>query len=122
MKDDVVLLRQIHPTFVQAGRVTSQAFRPTPKDENLLSVDDGSLVSPEASFTRFNSTPNCESVGVKAVTKGECSSVELSVIQDGSPYPEHCSIDFTGLGRKPTERKAKQLRNYASQRGWLHRA
>lgn len=121
MKDDTVLLRQIHPAFVQEGRVTSQAFRPTPKDESLLSVDDGSLVSPEASFERFNNTPNCESIGLKAVTKGECSSAELPVIQDGNPYPEHCSIDFTGLGRKPAERKAKQLRSYASQRGWLHR-
>ena len=41
MTPDTLLLRQIHPGFIQGGRVTSQAFRPTPKDEFLLSVDNG---------------------------------------------------------------------------------
>ena len=38
---ETLFLRQIHPTFVQNGRPTSQAFRPTPKDENQLSVYNG---------------------------------------------------------------------------------
>jgi hypothetical protein len=38
MTPETLLLRQIHPSFVQAGRVTSQAFRPTPKDGSLLSI------------------------------------------------------------------------------------
>lgn len=48
MTPQTQLLRQIHPNFVQAGRVTSQAFRPTPKDENHLSVYDGDQIQPEA--------------------------------------------------------------------------
>ena len=45
MTPDTLLLRQIHPSFIQYGRVTSRAFRPTAKDEFLLSVDDGDRVS-----------------------------------------------------------------------------
>ena len=40
MNSKTILLRQIHPIWIQQGRVTSQAFRPTPKDENKLSVFD----------------------------------------------------------------------------------
>ena len=47
MTGTTLLLRQIHPSFVQDGRVTSQAFRPTPKDESLLSVYDGDQITPE---------------------------------------------------------------------------
>jgi hypothetical protein len=47
------LLRQVHPSFVQAGRVTSQAFRPTPKDRSLLSVYDGDQITPEAAWIHF---------------------------------------------------------------------
>ena len=34
--DDEVLFRQVHPAFVRDGRPSSQAFRPTPKDEGSL--------------------------------------------------------------------------------------
>ena len=43
MTPDTLLLRQIHPSFMQYGRVTSLAFRPTPKDEGFLSVGDGDV-------------------------------------------------------------------------------
>ncbi len=61
MTPDTLLLRQIHPSFVQDGRVTSQAFRPTPKDELRLSVDDGDRVGAEASWKRFTANPACKS-------------------------------------------------------------
>ncbi len=68
MTPDTLLLRQIHPSFIQDGRVTSQAFRPTPKDELLLSVDDGDRVGAEASWKRFTANPACKSAGVQAVS------------------------------------------------------
>jgi len=46
MNSDTLLLRQINPFWFQNGRETSQAFRPTPKDEKLLSVYGGDLISP----------------------------------------------------------------------------
>jgi hypothetical protein len=44
MTEATLLLRQVHPSFIQHGRVTSQVFRPTLKDKRLLSVYDGDLI------------------------------------------------------------------------------
>ena len=65
------LLRQIHPSFVQAGFVTSQAFRPTPKDESKLSVYDGDRITPEAAYTHYTTVWELASAGVLAVTVDE---------------------------------------------------
>ncbi len=53
MTEKTLLLRQIHPLFIQEGRVTSQAFRPTPKDQKKLSVYDGDLITAERSWVHF---------------------------------------------------------------------
>jgi len=117
---EIPLLRQIHPNFVQNGRPTSQAFRPTSKDEDQLSVDDGSRIEPRASWERFVKTPGCSSAGVMALTVAECSAQGLPVVPDGVPYPEHCYLDFSTLTRNAAERKAKFLASYAIARGWLY--
>ena len=122
MTPQTILLRQIHPTFIQAERVTSQAFRPTPKDESRLSVDDGDRISAEAAWQRFSHQPNCQSIGVLGVTVEECSQRNLPVVPDGVPYPEHVSIDFQGLANKQIEKIAKLLANDARTRGWLYTA
>ena len=119
MSPETLLLRQIHPSFVQNGRVTPQAFRPTPKDENLLSVDNGDRVSAVASWSRFTGKPGCHSIGVQAVSQAECSAQQLPVLEDGIPHPEHCFIDFGALNKKQTELVAKLLRTQAQQRDWL---
>lgn len=98
MTEGTLLLRQIHPTFTQNGRVTSQAFRPTPKDEHQLSVDNGDMVSPENSWKRFSSQPECTSSGVMAISQHECAACDLQVVEDGVSYPEHCYLDFTPYG------------------------
>uniref|UniRef100_A4Y099 Uncharacterized protein n=1 Tax=Ectopseudomonas mendocina (strain ymp) TaxID=399739 RepID=A4Y099_ECTM1 len=120
MKPESLLLRQIHPSFVQEGRVTSQAFRPTPKDEFHLSVDNGDKSSAKDAWQRFINTPGCSSIGVQAVRAADCEEQELPVIEDGTPYPEHCSIDFSAEQKKSIERKAKALRTKAESIGWLH--
>ncbi len=122
MRSETLLLRQIHPNFVQAGRVTSQAFRPTPKDEQRLSVDNGDLIEAEAAWKRFVSNPACSSAGVMAVFHAECDAQSLAVIEDGVPYPEHCSIDFSAFEKREIERKAKHLSYQARERGWLFQA
>ncbi|MCE5223423.1 hypothetical protein LLG10_04445 [bacterium] len=120
MNIDTLLLRQIHPNFVKEGRISSQAFRPTPKDEKMLSVDNGDIVSPVLSYERFTQQMNCKSVGVMAVLKKECDDQSSSIHEDMDPYPEHCSIDFSGISNKLIEMKAKILRNLAQKRGWLY--
>ena len=119
MTPATLLLRHIHPNFVQAGRVTSQAFRPTPKDEGYLSVDNGDLITPHASWQRFTANPDYSSVGIMAVTCSECTQQALPVLADAAPYPEHCAIDYTACPKKVIEQKAKVLRGLAQTRGWL---
>ena len=120
MNDLTLLLRQIHPSFMQAGRITSQVFRPTPKDENKLSVYDGDQITAEASWAHFTSTPDCRSAGVMAVSKGQCVELALGVIADGVPFPEHASIDYSSFTKSETEKKAKVLKGCAEARGWLY--
>lgn len=121
MTPNTLLLRQIHPSFIQDGRVTSQAFRPTPKDEFLLSVDDGDRVNAKSCWQRFIANPACKSVGVQAVSLAECTAQTLPVIEDGVPHPEHCSIVYSAFDKKAIEKKSKLLRAQAETRGWLFR-
>jgi len=45
MNSGTLLHRQVNPSWVQQGRVTSQVFKPTPKDNHRLSVYDGDQVT-----------------------------------------------------------------------------
>ena len=117
MTPATLLLRQINPSFLQSGRVTSQAFRPTPKDENHLSVYDGDRIHPLAAWQHFTTTPGCRSAGVMAVTHGECTAEQLPINADGAPFPEHVSIDFSAFGKGEVEKKAKVLVRQAQARG-----
>jgi len=119
MTDNTLLLRQIHPTFHQNGRVTSQAFRPSPKDESQLSVDNGDLITPEAALIKYTAQAEFSSCGVLAVAHLECSTCNLPVIEDGVPYAEHCYLDFAPFGRKDSDRIGKKLAAFAHDRGWL---
>lgn len=120
MTPDTLLYRQIHPNFIHNGRPTTQAFRPTPKDENQLSVYDGDKIQPRASCEHYTFVLKYSSAGVMAVTNAECSAQSLPVIPDGKPFPEHCSIDFSGLKRSEIEKAAKVLAACAVTRGWQY--
>lgn len=121
MNDDSLLLRQIHPGFVQDGRPSSQAFRPTPKDEQKLSVYDGDQITAPASWEHYTDVLQLDSCGVLAVTQSECSTLTLPVVADPDPFPEHALIDFSAHSKSATEKKAKQLKAKAVARGWLYR-
>ena len=120
MNAETLLLRQIHPHWIQEGRVTSQAFRPIPKDQNQLSVYDGDCITPEGSWRHYTTELKLSSVGVMAITHGQCDEQGLPVDPNGVPFPEHVLIDFSGMGKKKIERKAKILTGYARTRGWLY--
>ena len=123
MTDETLLLRQIHPNFVQNDRVTSQAFRPTPKDEGKLSVYDGDMISAEDSW-KHHTGLGLESAGVLAITVQECDAESLVVCPSPDVFPEHAHIDFNGPGLSKTEirGKAKRLLAAALERGWQYRA
>jgi len=119
MTGSTLLLRQIHPAFIKLGRPTSAAFRPTPKDEHKLSVYDGDMITAAASFMHYRER-KLASVGVLAVTVGECAAQNLPSQSSPDVFPEHAEIDFTGLSGGQCEKKGKKLRDVAEGRGWLH--
>lgn len=120
MKEDTPLLRQVHPSFIQDGRVSSQAFRPTPKDDKKLSVYDGHAIAAPDAFEHYTKSLNQSSVGVMAVTCQECAQLELEAMDDPlENFPEHAVIDFSPYGTNATEKKAKILRKRAEERDWL---
>jgi len=122
MTEATLLLRQINPSFIQQGRVTSQAFRPTPKDRQKLSVYDGDLITAQRAWVHFTGGGH-QSVGVLAVTVGECTREELVARSSPKPhFPEHAEIDFLAFTPNQCEKKGKRLRSAAEGRGWLHRA
>ena len=122
MTDSTILLRQIHPAFVQADQATSQAFRPTPKDDAKLSVYDGDKITAEKAWLHYTSTLAYSSVGVMGLLVEECSQANVSAAADPVPFPEHCVVDFTKLTtNKEVDNAAKMLKRAANARGWLHR-
>lgn len=120
-EDKQTLHRQVHPSWVQDGRITSQAFSPTPKDAGLLSVYDGQLIAPEPSFVHYTTGLKLAAHGTVSVTADEVSGVGLPWRADPEFFPEHAVIDFTGL---PTagkvKAKAQALAEKARQRGWTY--
>ena len=120
MNPNTLLLRQIHPSWVREGRVTSQAFKPTPKDDRKLSVSNGDMVSPRDSWMNYIKR-NLASHGVLAVSVLECAKHDLEV----SPDPlleqqDHTVIDFSTLNSiSQMERISKILTAYSFSRGWL---
>lgn len=123
MTPDTLLHRQVHPSWVREGRVTSQAFRPTPKDNNRLSVYDGDRVTPEGAWNHYTSVLNYQSSGVVAISVAECENEQLVVVPDPqNAFVEHVLIDFTQLSASRIRRVAGRLARYANTREWMFRA
>lgn len=122
MTSETLLLRQVNPSWVQAGRITSQVFKPTPKDEQRLSAYDGDQMSPADSWTHYKKYLGYESIGVVAVTVGECEQHELPALPDPEPFREHVVIKFDDCSKSQIEKKAKHLKKAADARGWRYKA
>ena len=121
MNQDTLLHRQVHPNFIRNGETTSQAFTPTPKDNNQLSVYDGDMISASAAWEHYTGILGFRSGGVMSVSVTECQAIDLSVFSDPTDFPEHTLIEFGELTKRQITTKAKLLRQYANARGWLLR-
>jgi hypothetical protein len=128
MTDDTLLLRQVHPSFIQGGSIseqvfsiTSQVFTPTPKDDNLLSVYNNDVFEPDDAYMHYTNDLGLESKGVVAVSYVECTMIDLPVHEDNTPFHGHCTIDFKDVSGKEIKTKAKILKSHAMQRGFLYR-
>lgn len=122
MTSATLLLRQVTPSWMQKGQVSSQAFRPTPKDGKKLSVYDGDQITAEKAWEHFSRMLGFSSVGVLAVSVAECASAELPACADAAPFPEHVLVNFTAFSDNEIRRKGKQLKEFAEARGWLYQA
>jgi len=124
MQAATLLLRQVHPHWVKAdGTAASIAFWPFPKDEGLLSVDDGDRVTPNASWRRYVAQPACSSAGVWSFDLGEVTVLGLPAQEDPLPNnPEHVVVDFRAFPEKLQKAKAKLLSAAANARGCLFAA
>lgn len=112
------LFRQVNPFFIQAGKISSQVFRPTDKDQGMLSCYNGSLISAQDSYHHFVTNPLCKSVGVVAILEHECQQESLPVVHDGVPFPEHSSIDFRAYTENQIRKKSQILAKLAAPRGF----
>ena len=128
MNDTTLLYRQVHPNHVRMDQgmahITSQVFRPTPKDNGKLSMYDGDQMGADASWQHF--TQRHPSAGVMAVTVEECAGEGLSVLPDTNEFPEHVQVVFEDpegnrLSRKRIEGISKRLKAAAERRGWQYR-
>lgn len=122
MTPETLLWRQVHPSFMEGGQPSSQVFRPTPKDLDRLSFDDGDRIDAVAAWRRFTEQRGLQSVGVLALQVLELEQQELTVAADGVPDPEHVSVAFTGKASSQRKAISKKLRDLALARGWQFRA
>ena len=120
MNSETMLFRQINPSFIQNGRVSSAAFRPTPKDEKQLSVYDGDRITPKESYEHFTEALHCHSIGVLAITVNDCANNSLPVLEDSATFWSHALIDFSQKSNSETRKIAEHLRDIALTRGWVY--
>jgi len=112
------LHRQIHPSWIQDGIPSSLAFKPTKKDEGMLSVTLGAELDPEAAYRHHTGDLNLKSAGTWSVTVSEATDAGLpSYSQPLVESPAHGYIDFRGLSNSATEKAAKLLVSRARKRG-----
>lgn len=115
-----LLHRQVNPGWVQDGEFSSQTFKPTPKDENKLSVYDGKQMDAADSFAHYTTHQKLLSAGVVSVSTVEVEAASLKWAIDGVPFPQHGHIDFAGLSGSQAKAKAAQLKAKALARGWSY--
>lgn len=124
---DELLWRNAHPDWFVNGKLSSQAFRPTPKDQKKLSSARESKVSVEENFREFTEDFNLASVGVWAVSVGEAEDQTIQAVYDenssSTPTPcltGHASLDFTAVSNNQVKRIGGKLRDRAENRGLQH--
>lgn len=127
---DHLFLRQVNAHHWDGSRPNSQAFVPFPKNDDQVSVGDGTMVTPEESWRHFTGQLGFDSVGTWAVSHGEITgagdlSVARSPVADQSDparnNPAHCHIDFSQVSSMGQKRKRAQiLAIRAAERGCLY--
>lgn len=118
MNSNTLLLRQVHPNFMDGRLVTSQAFFPFPKDDGKLSVYDGDQINASDAYAHYSEILGNQSAGVWAVTKEEADAQGVTGAPDPLPdFPAHAKIDYGNSPEKLCRKIAKRLKVFANARG-----
>ncbi len=112
------LHRQVHPAWIQEGRVTSQAFKPTPRDRGCISVHRGTKVTAEEAYNRYTGRGH-DSIGVLSLTVADFTAEQRQCLDAPDDEDDaHAYVDFHGLGSKTLDKCAARLAKLARDRGW----
>jgi hypothetical protein len=120
-----LLYRQVHPSWLKDGQPSSQAFKPTPKDDGRLSTARSTLTSAKDAYLHHTGTLELQSAGTWAVSLAEVEAEPVPLAAFGDPVdepvpdPAHSYIEYPN-DRKSIETKAKLLRAAAGARARLH--
>jgi len=122
------LWRNVNPDWIEDdGSLTSQAFRPMPKDEGKLSTARSGKVDAADHFHEFTNRLDLDSVGVWAVTVGEGDALGVPSIYDaeGAAAPDPCPaghtfMDFRQLTSGKARKVGAKLRDHAEARHRQH--
>lgn len=120
-----VLFRQIHPNSFDNGQPGSDRFRPSEKDQDMLSVDRSAVTTAEEAYKRYVKSGR-KSVAVFGISVGEfqnetipCKEDPLQETCDQLENPAHALADYSS--HTPSKQKliAKRLKRVAIERGCL---
>lgn len=124
--ENELLFRQVHPSFVIDGQVSSQPFHPTDKDDNKLSVDRASLTTAANSHALYTAN-GFSSAAVYALNVAEFAEEALSCVSDPLPAanglaenPAHAYADYSAFRTNQQKNIAKRLKKKAVARGQQH--
>jgi hypothetical protein len=123
-----VLYRHIHPDFLDGDVPSSDRFRPSKKDKNMLSVDRSSIHDAATSHQIYTSTGR-KSAAIFGVSVGEFNGKSIECIEDPvaakdatdtePAVPEnkaHALADYAPHSEKDQKNIAKELKRLAMQR------
>lgn len=121
-----LLFRQIHPNFLEKGQPSSDRFRPSAGDQNLMSVDRGVLTTAAASHALYNANGRVSaavfglSVADLATESVTCKSDPLGDNAGQQANSAHALADYSVHSEKAQKNVAKRLKLRAVARGCLH--
>lgn len=124
-----LLLRQVHPNFMQAGRLWSRAFTPTDADNGELSVDRDTIISAKDAFERYLANKKLStSGGCWGVSVQEFSNLGLNTYSDPITDTEnptntnlaHALVNFAAYPTDKHKALGKAAHRKAADRGQLY--
>lgn len=106
-----LLTRQVHPSQITEGRISSRSFTPTYKDAGHLSADRESLLSPRTAYENYLQRKKLtEAGGTWGVSIQEFLSLGLASYADPTPdNSAHVLVDFTSAGDSKKQQTVGKL-------------